>query len=100
MTDRAVTAESVVVASGAQVSTNVEDETVILDVDGGVYYGLDPVGARIWSLLQEPRTVAEIRDVLLDEYDVEPEPCEEAVQALVADLMRHGLVEVGGVSAR
>ena len=94
MTDRAVTAESVVVASGAQVSTNVEDETVILDVDGGVYYGLDPVGARIWSLLQEPRAVREICDVIASEYDVGRERCENDTLALLGDLAQQGLIEV------
>ena len=32
------------------------DETVILDLASGTYYGLDPVGARIWQLMAEGQT--------------------------------------------
>jgi hypothetical protein len=31
----------------------VGDETVILDLANGTYYGLDPVGARMWQLMSE-----------------------------------------------
>jgi hypothetical protein len=59
-----------------------------------VYYGLDAVGARIWSLIQEPRTVNEIRDILLEEYEVEPERCERDLLALLQKLADEGLIEV------
>ena len=49
---------SVVVAAKDQVSCDLAGEAAILNIKSGVYYGLDPVGARIWSLVQEPRKVA------------------------------------------
>jgi hypothetical protein len=60
-----------------QVSTNLDDEAVILNLKDGVYYGLNPMGARIWDLIQESRTVVEIRNMILEEYEVEPERCEQ-----------------------
>ena len=57
--------DSIVVATENQVSSDLGDETAILGLKSGVYYGLDPVGARIWSLLQEEKTVAQIKTVLL-----------------------------------
>ena len=90
----ALSMASTVVAAEDQVSSDLGGEVAILDLKAGVYYGLDAVGARIWSLIQEPRTVNEIRDILLEEYDVEPERCERDLLALLRRLADEGLVEV------
>ena len=50
-----ITRDSCVVVSDEQVSTSLGDETVILGMDDGVYYGLDAVGARVWALVASPR---------------------------------------------
>ncbi len=89
-----VSKRSTVVATKDQVSSDLQGEVAILDLKGGVYYGLDTVGARIWNLIQEPKTVDEIRDALLQEYDVEPERLERDVLALLQSLADEGLVEV------
>jgi len=89
-----VSGSSTVVAPKDQVSSDLGGEVAILDLKAGVYYGLDAVGARIWSLIQEPRTVNEIRDILLEEYDVEPERCERDLLVLLRRLADEGLVEV------
>jgi hypothetical protein len=88
--------DSVVVASKRQVSSDLGGEAAILDLEGGVYYGLDEVGARIWELIQEPKPVSEVRDVLLEEYDVEPERCERDLLALLDRLAEERLIEVLG----
>ena len=48
-----------------QVSCEVADEVVVLDVKAGIHYGLNSVGARIWDLIREPRTVDQIRDAIV-----------------------------------
>jgi hypothetical protein len=72
------------------------DECVILNLNDGVYYGLEGVGNRIWSLLGEPRTVAQLCEAVVEEYDVPVEQCREAVTKLIADLMSRNLVRVEG----
>ncbi len=67
---------------------------VILSLKSGVYYGLDPVGATVWDLIQEPKSLSEVRDAVLQEYDVEPERCEDDLRALLQELVEEGLVEV------
>jgi hypothetical protein len=52
------------------------------------------VGARIWSLIQEPRTVEEIRDVVTSEYAVEPDRCESDLIALLQRLADEGLIRI------
>ena len=67
---------------------------VILNLDSGMYFGLNAVGARIWNLIQEPRSVQDIRDLLLEEYEVDPERCENDLLALLHGLAAEGLAEV------
>jgi hypothetical protein len=54
-----------IVASQEQVSCKLDREAAILNLRNGAYNGLDPVGARIWNLLQQPRTLDELRDILI-----------------------------------
>ena len=83
------------VAAGKDVvSSRLADEIVILDLKSGVYHGLEAVGARIWELLEEAGHIAEIRDALLDEYEVAAERCEEDLVALIDELESHGLVQI------
>lgn len=81
-------------AAKDQASSDLGGEVAILNLKAGVYYGLDAVGARIWSLIQEPRTVNEIRNILLEEYEVEPERCERDLLVLLQRLATEGLIEV------
>jgi len=75
-------------------AADLQDEAVILNLKDGVYYGLNPVGARIWELVQEPRTVGELCDTIASEYEVDPDQCERDVIALVRELSDNSLVEV------
>ena len=85
---------TIIVASQEQVSCNLGAEAAILNLKNGVYYGLDPVGTRIWKLIQEPRTIAELRDILIDEYDVDGVQLESDIQDLLNELAANQLVEI------
>jgi hypothetical protein len=89
-----ISESSVVVAVPNQVSSSLGDEAVILELTQGIYYGLNEVGARIWVLLRDPRPAGEIRDVLLDEYEVDPATVSRDVLALLTELADRGLIEV------
>jgi hypothetical protein len=87
---------TVVVATKDQVSCDLGGEAAILNLRSGVYYGLDPVGARIWGMLQEPRRVEELRETLVREFEVEPTRCEADLLALLERLLAAGLIQVQG----
>jgi len=89
-----LSAQSVVVAAKDQVSCDLEGEAAILSLANGIYYGLDLVGAQVWTLLQQPRRVEEIRDAVLQEYEVEPERWQSDLLALLERLRAEGLIEV------
>jgi Coenzyme PQQ synthesis protein D (PqqD) len=85
---------SAIMRARRQVCADLAGEVVILDLGSGIYFGLDAVGARIWDLLQEPKTVNEVRDALLAEYEVQAERCERELLALLEQLAERGLIEI------
>jgi hypothetical protein len=96
---RSICRDWLVVASTEQVSADLAGEAAILNLKSGVYYGLDPVGARIWRFIVEPRTIAEIEDVLLAEYEVEPLQCGPDVLTFIERLADEGLVKITELKA-
>jgi hypothetical protein len=71
------------------------DEVVILSLRNGGYFGLNPVAARVWEMLQEERLVIEIRDMLLREYAVEEEHCTRELVTLLEHFAEWELIELG-----
>src|SRR5207245_11208859 len=90
----AITTSSLVVATKDQVSSDLAGEAIVLSLRTAMYYGLDQVGARIWELVREPTRVADIRDAIAREYDVELQRCERDVLDLLGQLAGGGLIEV------
>ena len=89
-----VTMDSTVVAASDQVSASMQGEAIVLGLDKGMYYGLDEVAALVWSLLGEPRPVAEIKDRIVAEFDVDESTCERDLVAFLDDMDAEGLIEV------
>jgi hypothetical protein len=77
-----------------QVSCDLAGETAIVNLQRGVYYGLDPTGTRIWNLLREPLTFGELCSSLENIYDVAQSTLECDLRAFVGDLVNHGLIEI------
>jgi coenzyme PQQ synthesis protein D (PqqD) len=92
--------QSTITATTDLVSCALDEEAVLLNVRTGTYYGLDAVGHRIWQLVQQPRTVESVRDVVLDEFDVAADRCERELLSLIVDLERHQLIQVSDAVAR
>jgi len=74
----------------------VSGETVLLDLKNEVYFGLDPVGTRIWQLINEGHAVGTILDTMLGEYDVSRETLEKDLKDLLTQLTDKDLIEFAG----
>ena len=70
-------------------------ESVLLNLSTGVYFGLNPVGTRIWSLLREHGSTEKTLEALLEEYDVEEGRLRADLDDLVRRLAEKGLVSTG-----
>jgi hypothetical protein len=89
-----ITLATRLVASPDQVSANVAGESVILGMKDAMYYGLDPVGTRIWELLQKPAVLDDVLGTITAEFEVTREQAAADLLAFAADLHAHGLVEI------
>ena len=85
---------SVATRNEAIVFTDLDDTIVMMDVDEGQYYELDPIGARIWALIESPRPVVEIYDALAGEFDVDPDTCRDDTLEFLQTANEHRIVQV------
>lgn len=89
-----ITLERTISAAPDQVSSDLGGEAVILNLKNGTYYGLNEVGAFVWERIQQPQTALALRDMLLAEYEVEVEQCEQDLLELLSTMAAHNLIEV------
>lgn len=75
-------------------------ETVILDLQSGVYFGLDPVGTDVWQLLAGGMSLADICAALIDKYEVTPAQLESDVARLANEMQGRGLIRPKDEPAR
>ena len=97
--ERVISDTAVVVASKEQFSCPLGDDTVILDVNAGLYFSLDNVGAMVWQFIQQPRTVRDVRQAILDAFEVSADVCERDLTALLRDLAERRLIEIRDAAA-
>ena len=83
----------IAIADGV-VFRDLQGELVLLNLQTGVYFGLDPVGTRIWQLLQDHRSVQTVLDRLLEEYDVAEAQCRDDLMHFIALGLEKGLFEL------
>ena len=69
-------------------------EAVVLNMKSGTYYGMDQVGALVWSLVDEPRTLEYIREAILQQFEVERESCERDLIAFLYEMESAELISI------
>jgi hypothetical protein len=87
-----LSADPIVSASPNQVSGVMNGETILLSATTNQYYGLDPVGSRIWALIQEPKRVSAICSQLVLDFEVDPLVCEHDIRELISKMADADLV--------
>src|SRR5215213_4326029 len=70
------------------------DEWVALDAEGGQCFGFNSVATFVWRQLASPKTLAELRQTLVTEYDVSTEQCTEELQELLDTLIEKRLIRL------
>lgn len=76
------------------ISSKMDDEVVMMSIEKGNYYGLNPMGAEIWDLLTESMTVSALCEKLMAKFDVSQEQCEREVRVYLGKLLDEGLIFV------
>jgi hypothetical protein len=89
-----ITDQSVIQSVKDLFSCDLTGECVILNIKNGLYYGLDPVGSWIWGQIQQPIAVRDVRDAMLNEYEVDADLCERDLIALLKTMQENELIDV------
>jgi hypothetical protein len=73
---------------------DLQGELVLLSLNSGTYFGLDPLGTRIWHLLRDGRSLQQVVETLVREYEVTEAQCRKDLLNLVSRMREKGIVEV------
>jgi len=76
---------------------DLQGELLLLNSTTGVSVSLDPMGTRMWQLIQEHHALDKVLDALLHEYDVTEAQCEQDLLSFMARMLEQGFIETGGV---
>lgn len=76
------------------VVSDMDGETVMLNIQRGKYYNLGEVGGIIWKLMEQPVSGQHIVAHLLSEYEVEDRECERQVMTFIEHVLEEGLISV------
>ncbi len=74
-------------------SQELTGEMVLLNLDTGTYFGLDPVGTRIWHLFEQGRSIKATYEAVLEEYEVDRQQLTRDLLRFVNALNEQGLIE-------
>lgn len=77
----------------------VNDELLMMSVESGTYFNLNPVGARIWELLETPTTLERLVAQLVAEYEVAPDTAQDEAERFLGTLHERGLLKPGDGTA-
>ncbi len=75
-------------------STELGNETVLMSIESGRYYGLEGTAQRIWSLLTTPQSLSDLSIHLAKEYEVSPGQCAEDILPFIEEMISEGLLKV------
>ena len=69
------------------VATELDDSLMMMSIEEGKYFELNPVSKRMWELFEEPNTFDGVVSILLEEYEVSKADCEEQVKQHIDELL-------------
>ena len=86
--------DTILVATEGLAIADLDEEAVVLDVNSGIYYGLNEVGARVMVLLKEPTSLSDIVNAMLQEYEVEGEQLKRDLMAFLQEMKDQQLIRI------
>ncbi len=93
--DKASAIELIVTRGPGLIEAEADGELIGLHIDNGTCYAFNGTATRVWKMIEEPKSLAEICAILGQEFDVDPDICEAEVRDLLDDLAGEGIVILG-----
>lgn len=76
------------------VFSDIEGESILLDVKAGSYYQFNPTASRIWALLSTPQSLKKLCVMLQREYDVSYETCKSDVVESISEMAESNILTI------
>jgi len=89
-----LTEEMTVRQAEDQISSKLDNEAVLMSIDNGEYYKMNPIATDIWEMISNPKKISDIINTLLQEYDVSKEKCAKEVFEFLNHLNEKNLISV------
>jgi hypothetical protein len=89
-----ITPDTVLARSEDCLFSDLGGEVVMINLEQNSYYGLDPIGSRIWALLTVPTSLTQLCHTLQQEFEVDAESCRSDVTALLESMYEEGLIQI------
>ncbi|NJD90496.1 MAG: lasso peptide biosynthesis PqqD family chaperone [Geobacter sp.] len=96
MSNSRISLESTISQIDDIVASDIEDEKVMMSIEKGEYFGLEPIGSRIWEMMATPVKVSAIIDAMLNQYDIDRQTCENDVLKFLSELNDAGIIRING----
>ncbi len=74
--------------------SEIDSDKVMIDIERGLYFGLNDVAGDIWDRLEKQQTPADLIAGLLESYEIDAETCQRETLAVLERMTRAGLVEI------
>ncbi len=74
------------------ITGRIHEEIVMMDIEKGKYFSLNPVATDIWELLEKPLTIENLCTKLVDQYEVDPQQCQIDTEQHLKEMITLGLI--------
>ena len=95
MTVQTIRDDDLISRNVSVVGADAADEAILIDIDSGYFFQLNKSAARIWTLVEQPRSFADVCAALQAKFAIPPETCRSDVADFVADMQDRGLLTIG-----
>lgn len=93
-TEVTIDEDTVIERNPSMLTSQIDGEVVMMDIESGQYLGLDKVASRIWELLVKPQRFDELCQMLLDEFDVDAETCAHDLRHFFVASVKNNLIHI------
>lgn len=84
--------EHKIIQQPGNIVSDMDGEKVILNIKNGKYYNLGEIGGYIWELIEKPVSINDLVTIIVADYEVDSEECEEAILSFCSSLYSEGLI--------
>jgi hypothetical protein len=76
------------------IAAGLSDQTVLLNPADWTYVHFNETAARIWEVLEQPRSVASVIEALMSDYEIDRSTCEREVETFVKEMSGRGFITI------